>query len=79
MPMVEDSIGASVTLTDWWSCIVRNVGWFIAVAVFAALGAAIITSFFTAGASLALWLWLAGIFGGGYATIALNCLVNPWR
>lgn len=79
LPMVEDSIGASVTLVDWWSCIVRHVGWFIAVAVFAAIGAAIITAFFTAGATLALWIWLAGVLGGGYATIALNCLVSPWR
>jgi hypothetical protein len=63
---------------DFWNCLVRHLGWWGALAVFSALGAALIILTGTGPIGLPLTIWLIGTFGGGTAVIILNCAINPF-
>jgi hypothetical protein len=63
---------------DFWNCLVRHLGVWGALAVFSALGAALIILTGTGPIGLPLTIWLIGTFGGGTAVIILNCALNPF-
>lgn len=63
---------------DFWNCLVRHLGWWGALAVFSALGAALIILTGTGPIGLALTIWLIASFGGGTAVIILNCATRPF-
>lgn len=60
-----------------WDCVVAKVGYWAALAIFAAAGAFLIvgTAFGPWGIPLA--IWLIAVLGGGTAVIVLNCVMNP--
>lgn len=60
-----------------WDCCVAHLGWWGAVAVFAAAGAFLIVGTATGPWGIPLAVWLIGMFGGGTAVILLNCVWNP--
>jgi hypothetical protein len=60
-----------------WDCVVRHLGYWGALAVFAALGGILIVGTATGPWGLPLAIWLIGVLGGGTAAIVLNCVLNP--
>lgn len=71
---VESALAHNQTV---WDCCVRRLGWWGALWVFAAVGAALIVGTATGPWGTALAVWLIGVLGGGTATIVFNCLLNP--
>jgi hypothetical protein len=60
-----------------WDCAVRNLGFWGAMAVFAAVGSLLIVGTATGPWGVPLAIFLIGVLGGTTATIVLNCLANP--
>jgi hypothetical protein len=60
-----------------WDCVVARLGIFIAIGVFAAVGAGIIVLTATGGIAAPLLVWLIGLLGAGNATVVANCIINP--
>ena len=60
-----------------WDCVVAHIGWFGALAAFAAAGSVIIILTATGGFAAPLVVWLIGVLGLGTATIVLNCITSP--
>lgn len=60
-----------------WDCVVAKLGYFAALAVFAAAGAAIIIATATGGIAAPLIIFLTATFGLGTTTIVGNCILNP--
>jgi hypothetical protein len=69
-------IAPAGTVSGFWECLVRHLGLWGAIAVFSALGAAIIILTGTGGITLPLIIWLIATFGGGTAYIIINCANN---
>lgn len=63
---------------DFWNCLVRHLGIWGALAVFSALGAALIILTGTGPIGVPLIVWLIATFGGGTAVIILNCALRPF-
>jgi hypothetical protein len=72
------AITDEASASGFWNCLARHLGWWGALAVFSALGAALIILTGTGPIGLALTIWLIGTFGGGTAVIILNCATNPF-
>jgi hypothetical protein len=60
-----------------WDCVVRRLGWWAALAVFAAAGAFLIVGTATGPWGVPLAIWLIGVLGGSTAVIVMNCVMNP--
>jgi hypothetical protein len=75
-PATEAVMTPESTTAGFWNCLVRHLGLWGAVAVFSALGAAIIILTGTGGITLPLIIWLVASFGGGTAGIIINCAIN---
>lgn len=60
-----------------WDCVVAQVGYWGALAVFAAAGSVIIILTASGGFLLPLATFLISVLGLGTATIVLNCILNP--
>ena len=60
-----------------WDCVVSRVGWWGALAVFAAAGSVIILLTASGGFLMPLVLFLISVLGAATATIVLNCIINP--
>ena len=60
-----------------WDCVVAHLGFWAALAIFAACGAFLIVGTATGPWGIPLAIWLIGVLGGGTAVIVLNCVLNP--
>lgn len=60
-----------------WDCVVAHLGFWAALAIFAAVGAFLIVGTATGPWGIPLAIWLIGVLGGGTAVIVLNCVLNP--
>lgn len=62
-----------------WDCVVSKIGYWAALAVFAAFGALLIIGTATGPWGVPLAIFLAATLGGGTAVIVANCVLNPNR
>jgi len=72
----EGTFTAAGTIAGFEACLERHLGWWAMLAVVGILGALLIIFTATGPISLPLTIWLIGVFGGGTATIILNCALN---
>ncbi len=70
-------VSPQTSTSDLWTCLVRHLGWWGALGVFSALGAVLIILTATGGITAPLVIWLVATFGGGTATIIIDCAINP--
>lgn len=74
----ESAATDEASVGDFWNCLVRHLGIWGALAVFSALGAALIILTGTGPIGIPLIIWLIATFGGGTAVIILNCALSPF-
>ena len=73
----DTTVRALSTNQSVWDCVVRHLGFWAAIWVFAAAGAALIVGTATGPWGTALAIWLIGVLGGSTAVLVFNCLRNP--